>query len=79
MNTKEKDMSTSVSVRIPDDLVKRLDDVAKESERSRSFLIQKALEAYLEELADIQIALDRLNDATDPVISIEDMRKELEI
>jgi len=79
MNTKEKDMSTSVSVRIPDDLVKRLDEVAKESERSRSFLIQKALEAYLEELADLQIALDRLHDATDPVISIEDMRKELEI
>lgn len=72
-------MSTSVSVRIPDDLVKRLDEVAKESERSRSFLIQKALEAYLEELADLQIALDRLHDATDPVISIEDMRKELEI
>jgi RHH-type rel operon transcriptional repressor/antitoxin RelB len=72
-------MSTSVSVRISIDLVKRLDDLAKETERSRSFLIQKALEAYLDELADLQIALDRLRDATDPIISIDEMRKELDV
>jgi len=72
-------MSTSVSVRISNDLVKRLDDLAKETERSRSFLIQKALEAYLDELADLQIALDRLRDATDPIISIDEMRKELDV
>lgn len=72
-------MSTSVSVRISDDLSKKLDELAKETERSRSFLIQKALEAYLEELADLQIALDRLNDVTDPIISMEDIRKELEV
>jgi len=72
-------MSTSVSVRISDDLVKKLDDLAKETERSRSFLIQKALEAYLDEMADFQIALDRLHDATDAVISIDEMRKELDV
>jgi len=72
-------MSISVSVRISDDLVKKLDDLAKETERSRSFLIQKALEAYLDELADYQIALDRLHDVTDPIISIEEMRKELDV
>jgi len=72
-------MSTSVSIRISDDLIEKLDDLAKETERSRSFLIQKALEAYLDELADLQIALDRLHDATDAVISIDDMRKELEV
>ena len=72
-------MSISVSVRISDDLVKKLDDLAKETERSRSFLIQKALEAYLDELADYQIALDRLHDVTDPIISIDEMRKKLDV
>jgi RHH-type rel operon transcriptional repressor/antitoxin RelB len=72
-------MSSSVSVRISDDLVKRLDELAKETERSRSFLIQKALEAYLDELADLQIALDRLRDVTDPIISIDEMREELDL
>ena len=72
-------MSTSVSVRISNDLIKKLDELAKETERSRSFLIQKALEAYLDELADYQIAFDRLHDVTDPIISIDEMRKELDV
>ena len=72
-------MSTPLSVRIPDKLSKELNAVAEMTERSRSFLIQKALEAYLEEQADLQIALDRLHDTTDPVISIEEMRHEIEI
>ena len=71
-------MSTPLSVRIPDNLSKELSAVAEITERSRSFLIQKALEAYLEEQADLQIALDRLHDTTDRVISIEEMRKEIE-
>ena len=72
-------MSKSLSVRIPDKLAKKLDSVAKESERSRSFLVQKALESFLEEQADLQIALDRLHDTTDTVISLEEMKEELEI
>jgi RHH-type rel operon transcriptional repressor/antitoxin RelB len=72
-------MSTSVSVRISEDLIEKLDEIAKETERSRAFHIQKALEAYFEELADFQIALDRLHDVTDPVVSLDEMRKELEV
>ena len=72
-------MSTALSVRIPDDLAKKLSEIAEETERPKSFHIQKALESYLIELADLQVAYDRLHDTTDPAISIEDMRKELEL
>ncbi len=72
-------MSTSVSVRISEDLVRKLDEISKETERSRAFHIQKALETYFEELADYQIALDRLHDVTDPVISLDEMREELAV
>ncbi len=72
-------MSISVSIRIPDKLVNDLDVVSKTTERSRSFHIQKALELYLEEQADLQIALDRLHDTSDPIMSIEDFRKELHV
>lgn len=72
-------MSISVSVRIPEKLVKELNSVAKTTERSRSFLIQKALESYLEEQADLQIAFDRLHDASDPILSIDEMREYLEV
>ena len=72
-------MSTSVSVRISEDLVQKLDEIAKETERSRAFHIQKALEIYLQELADLQVALDRLHDVSDPVLSVDELRKELEV
>jgi len=72
-------MSTALSVRIPDELASKLSEIAKETERPKSFHVQKALEAYLSELADLQVAYDRLHDTSDPVISIEDMRKELEL
>jgi len=72
-------MSTSISIRIPDSLASQLSDIALETERPKSFHIQKALEAYLEDLADLQVALDRLHDTSDPVISPSEMRKELEL
>jgi len=72
-------MSTAISVRISDELASKLSEISKETERSKSFHVQKALEAYLAEIADIQVAIDRLHDTSDPVISIKDMRKELEL
>ena len=72
-------MSIALSVRIPEDLASRLSEIAEETERSKSFHIQKALESYLNELADLQVAYDRLHDTADPVLSIEEMRKDLEL
>ena len=72
-------MSTALSVRIPDAMAARLSEISKETERSKSFHIQKALESYLTEIAELQVAYDRLHDTADPVISIKDMRKELEL
>lgn len=72
-------MSIALSVRLPEKLAAELSEVAKISERSKSFLIQKALEAYLDDQADLQISMDRLHDPTDPVISLEDMRSEIDL
>ena len=72
-------MSTAISVRIRDDLAAKLAEIAKETERPKSFHVQKAIEAYLAEQADLQIALDRLHDPSDPVVSIEKMRKDFEV
>ena len=68
-------MSTAISVRIRDDLASKLSEIAKETERPKSFHVQKAIEAYLSEIADLQIALDRLHDPSDPMVSLENMRK----
>jgi RHH-type rel operon transcriptional repressor/antitoxin RelB len=70
-------MNTAISVRLPKNLAIQLDNIAKETERPRSFIIQKALESYIEDFADLQIALDRLRDKGDEVISAKEMRKSL--
>jgi len=52
-----------------------LESIAKETERPRSFIIQKALEYYIEDYADLQVALDRLHDKTDPIVYGKELRK----
>ncbi len=70
-------MSTAISVRLPEGLADQLDAIAKETERPRSFIIQKALESYIDDFADLQIALDRFHDKSDAVISGKELRKSL--
>ena len=70
-------MSKPISIRIPDDLAHQLDSVARETDRPRSYIVQKALESYIEDFADLQIALDRLHDGTDETISGKELRKKL--
>ena len=72
-------MSTAISVRLPKVLANQLDSIARETERPRSYIIQKALESYIEDYADLQVALDRLHDKTDPIISGKELRKSLGI
>lgn len=72
-------MSVAISVRLPKMLAEQLDRIARETERPRSFIIQKALESYMEDYADLQVALDRLLDKTDPVVTGKELRKSLGI
>jgi len=51
----------------------------KKQKDLQSFHIKKALESYLTEIADLQVAYDRLHDTTDRAMSVEDMRKEIEL
>ena len=70
-------MRSTVYIRVPEELTKLLDDIAKETERPRSFHIQKALETYIEDFADLRIAIDRLRNPKDEVISGKELRKTL--
>ena len=67
----------TMSVRIPEPLARKLETVARETERPKSFIVLKAIEAYLEDYADLQIALDRLHDPSDQVVTGRELRKSL--
>ena len=72
-------MATSITVRVPDDLVNQLDELAVSLERSRAYLVKKAMEMYLSEYADYLIALERLRDKDDDIISSQEMKNLLGI
>lgn len=72
-------MSKIITVRLPEEISDRLDDLSLEIRRKKSFIIKSALEQYLHEYADYQIALDRLKNKQDKIITSEDLRKELGI
>jgi RHH-type rel operon transcriptional repressor/antitoxin RelB len=72
-------MIIAISIRLPKALVDQIDSIAKETERPRSYIIQKALESYIEDYADLQVALDRLHEKTDPVVSGKELRKNLDL
>ena len=70
-------MSKTLSVRLPDGISEELEDISLETERSKSFPVTKAVEKYLKDFADLQIALDRLKNKDDELISSDDFRAEI--
>ncbi len=70
-------MVKPVSVRLSEDLMRALDRVSVVMDRPRSYLVRRAVETYLEEYAEYQVALDRLRDKDDRIISGKELRKRL--
>jgi RHH-type transcriptional regulator, rel operon repressor / antitoxin RelB len=67
----------ATSVRLSPRTAKRLDRLARAIDRPKSQLINKALEEYLEEYEDYLVAIGRLNDKNDRIISGKEMRSKL--
>ena len=71
------DMSPSLTIRIPDDIARRLDDLARSLDRPKSYIVKKAMESYLEEYSDYLIAVNRLHDKDDAIITSRELRERL--
>jgi RHH-type rel operon transcriptional repressor/antitoxin RelB len=69
------EISTSVSIRLPDDMADSLKSLSETIDRSKAYIIKKALQAYLEDYSDYLIAQERLNDKNDKVVSCDEMRE----
>ena len=72
-------MPHTISLRLKDNIFEKLEFLCKDLDRNKSYIIKKALERYLEDYSDYQIALDRLRDKDDEIISSVEMRKRLEL
>ena len=70
-------MPHTISLRLQDGAFEKLDELSNELDRSKSYIIKRALDQYFDSYAHYQIALDRLKDKDDKIISAEDMRSML--
>lgn len=50
----------SVTIRMPDELARRLDVLAKKTKRTKSFYVREILEKHLGEFEEAYLAMDRL-------------------
>jgi RHH-type rel operon transcriptional repressor/antitoxin RelB len=66
-------MSEPVSVRLPEDVAKRLDRLAKSLDRPKTYIVTKALSEYLEEYEDYLLAMHRMNDKNDRVVAEKEL------
>ena len=72
-------MPSNISMRMPDDLLSELDELASLLNRSRSSLINEAVDTYVSEYNDYLISLHRLLDKDDDIISSSELRRSLGI
>ena len=68
---------SQISARLPDELVKTLDEAARSLHRSRAEVVRQAVELYLEEYKDLAAAIEALRDPGDEVLDWEEVRSAL--
>jgi RHH-type transcriptional regulator, rel operon repressor / antitoxin RelB len=66
-----------ITAKVPDELVREIDEAARRLKRSRADLVRHAVEYYLDDLEDLGAGLERLQDPSDPILDWEDVRRGL--
>lgn len=68
---------SKITAKVPDSLLKALDAVAMELEITRSALVRQALQRYLDDYGDLNVAIDRLQDSSDSTMNWHEVRNAL--
>jgi predicted DNA-binding protein len=67
-------MASPISIRLTDELQAELEATSTRLKRPKNFIVKSALEQYFAEYADYQIALERLGDKDDAILSAAEFR-----
>ncbi len=74
LNESQDDHVIQITARLPGELVEALDAAARQLNRSRSEIVRYAIERYLADFDDLSVALERLQDPSDPVLDWDTVR-----
>lgn len=70
-------MKKNISLSLDEKLIKKIDDICRVSERTKSWLVNKAVENYLDEIEDMETAFQRSQDQDSEFITEQELRKSL--
>ncbi len=66
-----------ILVRVPKDVAREMERVAKDLHQSKNHIVSEALRFYLRERADLDVALERLRDPNAEWVPHDVVRREL--
>jgi len=72
-----KQVTKTISARLPLKMISSIEEIAEARKRNTNEIVRDALEIYLETWADYQIAVERLRDAQDEILSETEFLAEL--
>jgi predicted transcriptional regulator len=71
-------MKKNISISMDVEKLKKIDEICRISERTKTWVIEKAVDNYLEDLEDAEIALERsLSTEKSGHITEEEIKKEI--
>ncbi|WP_201351931.1 ribbon-helix-helix protein, CopG family [Hydrogenimonas urashimensis] len=72
-------MKKAINIRMDENLLKTLDEAAKELDRSRTWLIEQAVSAYMDRLDEIisDKRLDDIKNGKETLYSLKEVREKL--
>jgi RHH-type rel operon transcriptional repressor/antitoxin RelB len=70
---------TTLSVRLPDKIDKRLSFLAEETGRTKTYYVREAIVQHLEDLEDTYLAISRLEKPSAKRWKLEELEKELDL
>lgn len=73
---KEAIMTIQIAVRVPEEVVKRLDRLARKTKRTRTYYVREAILEHIQDLEDYYLALSRQED-NQPAITFDEMERRL--
>ena len=68
---------SQITARLPDELVISLDNAASALSRTRADIVRQAIEYYLEDFEDLNLALLALRDPADAVLDWDAVKQDL--
>ena len=68
-----------ISVRLPKEMENRINNLAKSTQRPKSFFVKEALANYLEDMEDYYDVLKRKNSKNREIISLEELKSAIDL